>query len=587
MCDMVAVKNVKKDPPVIGGGPPTLEELQKQLSNTKRMLQQIKNKRKEAKVKRNTKQQKKSELAMIDAEELAVLEEKQSLLRDIANMQSGDTGGGGGGDSAGGSGGGGGGDSNGRTYSPEEIAHAYVTSELDIKEGGDDYKELYSIVLGMFQESYKFREAYNTPKAICGDGDIPALEDPTANNAIFGDYYDYINAKQTGEISRKDLEDYINEQVEHFVKPDQQQKFQKFSDDYKAYSENRDAKMEPGGSANPLEKDRQELEKAGKPAIGATAQQQLASQIQQDLVGLLPEGVSLQEGQEAVQKGGKTFTKDQTDPNSVPTGVAAATNPFVGKASTSGSYGQLNYGQVSGAPDVRKEVDPEGRTRFLFSDKTEGREGQTFTYPTIRPEYIIPGENDMAMSAYEQLRGDIEFDLFSVVKEGHGLGATNTLYLDNKKNEWGVRFKPKLYEPRAWIGPEHGVVPSRKEVQAVMTPETIQEGPKRARRLLSDQINYVRTLPGGASSGFLPDDNNRQKSSTGLGTNKPSPLLAHIDTHYYWQRQYDPAGVHMQNRKFRKLYDPLRQPQKNSVSQSGLVQHNQRTRRHPISYDLY
>jgi len=333
---------------------------------------------------------------------------------------------------------------------------------------------------------------------------------------------------------------------------------------------------------------------ANNPALGSTAQQQVAKQIQQDLVGILPAGATEEQADEiadAAAKGGKVGTYQQTNPANVPTGVAAATNPFVGRPSSGATYGQLNYGQVSGSmvktDDSEKTKGEAAQNRVLLSDTMEGRQGQTFTYPTVRPDYVIPGENDLAMSAYEQLRGDIEFDLFSVVKDGYGLGATNTLHLDNRRHEVGVRFKPKLYEPRQWYGHELGIVPPRKELQAVMTADTITAGPRRARRLLNDQITYASKLPGGATAQFLPDDNNTQQSSTGLGYNKPSPLLAHIDTHYYWQRLHDPAGVHMQSRKFRKLYDPLRQPQKKYPSQKGLVRHNETYRRHPITYDIY
>ena len=313
---------------------------------------------------------------------------------------------------------------------------------------------------------------------------------------------------------------------------------------------------------------------------GSTAQNQVAGQIQQDLVGYLPVG-------ELNEDGSPERGKTSTIGGAVPSGVAMATNPFVGKPSTGNTYGDLSHAQVAGGVRVGTSDNPEGKTKTLLNDFMEGRHGTNFTYPTVRPAYMIPGENDMAMSAYEQLRGDVEFDLFSVVKDGFGLGATNTLHVDNKQNELTVRYKDKLYEPRAWYGHELGIVPPRKEVQAVMNNKTIQEGPARAKRLLHDQMKYVRTLPGGASSQFLPDDNVTQKSSTGLRTNRPSPLLSHIDTHYYWQRQYDPAGVHMQNRKFRKLYDPLRQPQRRSVLQSGLAAHTQTTRRHPITYGVY
>lgn len=475
-----------------------------------------------------------------------------------------------------------------------KIIHSYMKDQLKmVDSNSEEYKEIFENLRELLTGSGETAKAFADNDATCGTSG-----QPVDNNALFQDFQQFVEAHKGwkhGNAGKIDA--MIKEAMAHYTSP---QTFAKFDKAYKEWTGTQQA----GGSETPkkanegdpaptpegeseLDKERQNIEKSGNAAIGSTAQQQLADQIQQDLVGILPEGSTLKEGENPVKDGGKSYQKGQTDPNSVPTGVAAATNPFIGKASTSGSYGQLNYAQVSGTPQKKEEKDEKGNIiRTLYNDTMEGRQGQTFTYPTVRPEYMILGENDLAMSAYEQLRGDIEFDLFSVVKEGHGLGATNSLYLDNKRNEWAVRFKPKLFEPRAWLGHELGVVPPRKEVQAVMSPETIAAGPKRAKRLLNDEMNYVRTLPGAASAGFLPDDNNRMQSSTGLGTTKPSPFLPHIDTHYYWQRQFDPAGVHMQSRKFRKLYDPLRQPQKNSPAQSGRAR-PQRTRRHPITYDIY
>jgi hypothetical protein len=305
---------------------------------------------------------------------------------------------------------------------------------------------------------------------------------------------------------------------------------------------------------------------------------------------MLPEGFS---DSKLADVRGKQTHKPDTGPDSEQNnigdhpGVAMKSFPF-SKHQTSSALGNLAHAEVSGKVKERKVDGPPGeKEKQLFDDQSVGRVGANFTLPTVRPEYIIPGEDAVAMSAYEQLRGDIEFDLFSVVKDGYGLGATNQLHIDNKRNEQFVRYKGKLYHPRAPDGPEMGMHPTRSELHPTMSNREMARPRKKLRRLLSATQQYIRSMPGGASSQFLPDDNNTLMSSTGLGTRKPSPMLPHIDTHYYWQKQYDPAGIHMRNHKMRKTIDPLRNPQKSDVGQRGTVRHNESWRRHPITYGGY
>ena len=257
-----------------------------------------------------------------------------------------------------------------------------------------------------------------------------------------------------------------------------------------------------------------------------------------------------------------------------PKGVAM-TQPF--------KVRDLPYAQVAEKQRERKTKD--GRT--LHDDIMEGRYGTTFTFPTLRPEYVVSGKDEAVMSAYEQLRGDVEFDLFSVVKPGFGLGATNTLHLDNERREEKVRFKGPLFQPRAFTGPELGVIQPFRQVKPNMTKQQMQAEPRLIKKRVRQAHDYMAAFPGGASNQVLPGDNMMVGSSTGLKENNPSPLMPHIDTHYYWQQPIDPAGYVMQARKFRKLYDPLRKPQQNKVLQSGLTNHGERYRRHPITYDIY
>lgn len=284
--------------------------------------------------------------------------------------------------------------------------------------------------------------------------------------------------------------------------------------------------------------------------------------------------------------GGSTIDGKPKNPIGELAGVAMSSNPF-SKYQTKSGLGMLTHMQVSGQKRAKTDKDPEERERTLLDDFTEGRVGANYTLPSLRPEYIIPGEDAVAMSAYEQLRGDIEFDLFSVVKDGFGLGATNQLHIDNQRREQYVRYKEKMFRPRAHDGPEMGMHPSRSEVHPTMSNREMARPKKKLKRLLAAAQQYVRALPGAASAQFLPDDNNSLMSSTGLGTRKPSPLVPHIDTHYYWQRQYDPAGIHMRNRQFRNQIDPLRHPQKASVTQKGTTAHSETWRRHPITYEGY
>jgi hypothetical protein len=306
--------------------------------------------------------------------------------------------------------------------------------------------------------------------------------------------------------------------------------------------------------------------------------------------GLDPNGDGVanpQVQQQGNRHSGQGGAEEQLNATKAGAAIAKAISDRLGVA-MSQPFGQSqmqDHSTARVAAQRRKRVDKDGRE--LYDDVMEGRVGSTFTYPTLRPEYVISGKDEAVMSAYEQLRGDVEFDLFSVVKPGFGLGSTNTIYLDNEKKTQKVQYKDPLYVPRQWDGFEHGVVPPPVQFAPVMTRAQMVRGPRKLMKRMRDEENYYAAFPPAASNQVLPGDNMMVGSSTGLKTNNPSPLLPHIDTHYYWQKAQDPAGFKMQTRKFRKLYDPLRKPQSNSVLQSGLTSHTETYRRHPITYDIY
>lgn len=216
---------------------------------------------------------------------------------------------------------------------------------------------------------------------------------------------------------------------------------------------------------------------------------------------------------------------------------------------------------IGGSQALTPKLDEERkaiRGYYSLADRIEIQ--QTTDTPTARLNYLVPGSDDLVMSAAEQLRGDAEFDLFSTVKPGFGQGATNKLHLENEWHTKNIRYKGDLFTPNQYQGPELGVRPVRPSLTRVQTrAEQLKGFNVEANKAIAIE-QYMRSLPGRASSGILPDDNNHINTATGRVRSGPSPLEPTINNHTAWFNDVYPAAAGMKRQRFRRLYDPMRRP---------------------------
>jgi hypothetical protein len=218
-------------------------------------------------------------------------------------------------------------------------------------------------------------------------------------------------------------------------------------------------------------------------------------------------------------------------------------------------------GQIEDLPDDAKghevEYKHEGGDVLNFGNDP-GPDGEQ----TLRAQYLLPGSHDQILSEERQLKGDIEFDLFSEIKPGFGLGETNKIHNQNEYWTKNVRFKGPLYTPSRPDGPEMGAHPVRAELHRSQSPYVQSLQARRFNHKRSAIANYFVTLPGSSSNKILPDDNNNMSSSRGLPRNNPSPMIPVINNHMDWSKVRESPGFVSSKRQFRKQYDPMRAPER-------------------------
>ena len=181
--------------------------------------------------------------------------------------------------------------------------------------------------------------------------------------------------------------------------------------------------------------------------------------------------------------------------------------------------------------------------------------------PSLRPQFVQGGEEQVRKTGAERMEMDVQFDMFDFVPEGHGLGATNKMYVQEKNRERMIRFAEPLAMPAKSDGAENGLHPEND--QRLNNEHEAGGGAviREMRHNVEDAMNMVAAVSalGTKSADSLADDNNRIMSSKGLRARKPSPFNFQIENHSPFLPVFEPAGCNMK-RKFRSIFDPMREP---------------------------
>lgn len=217
------------------------------------------------------------------------------------------------------------------------------------------------------------------------------------------------------------------------------------------------------------------------------------------------------------------------------------------------------------------QMDPRGVDGKNINEKTRDSAGgdKVVDLPSVPPpndvlrtEYTEADSRLLIPSEIDQIRSDIEFDMFSVVRPGFGLGADNKMFAFENIRDQQVIGKDPLFLPRAYDGPTSGVDTVPLLLQNVLPAEVFKRSQDINKRLRIHAMSTVGKT-GKGSLNVLGDDYGQLDSISDRGLNRPpesflEPIIR-IDSR--WQRPKLEPGFRSSDRQFRKLYDGLRYPE--------------------------
>ena len=182
--------------------------------------------------------------------------------------------------------------------------------------------------------------------------------------------------------------------------------------------------------------------------------------------------------------------------------------------------------------------------------------------PTLRPQFGIAGAKDIIPSPRDQLRSDLEFDLFSVVQPGYGEGVDNKQFLYQKAWEQYIRFTPPFFSPGPYLGPLNTRFPMPWQWQTIMSKDDIDHYHTRIidRRMKAEKA--IQSHGEGSAAAFGRDvpEVPVSRSSSGLPRDARSPFEPIIHNKQPWTPAVDPAGYLLGRRGLKRTYSAWRDP---------------------------
>lgn len=182
--------------------------------------------------------------------------------------------------------------------------------------------------------------------------------------------------------------------------------------------------------------------------------------------------------------------------------------------------------------------------------------------PTLRPRFGIAAPKDVIPPTTEQLRSDLEFDLFSVVPPGYGEGVSNKLFLYQRAWDDYLRFAPPFFGPGPWLGPLNTVYPMPWQWQTIKSGKDIKGHYDKEMSKLSAAKSVVRSHGEGSAAAFGRDvpEHPVSISSSGLPRDSRSPFEPVIHNTQSWTPDRDPAGYLLGKRGLKRTFSAWRDP---------------------------
>jgi len=189
----------------------------------------------------------------------------------------------------------------------------------------------------------------------------------------------------------------------------------------------------------------------------------------------------------------------------------------------------------------------------------------------LRTHFKLAPEQSVIPRTIEQIRSDITFDLFGEVRPGHGLGATNKLFVyDNIRDEKIIGRSP-MFTPRPWDGPIQSVDTPDVRFQANIPPRMVSLEMQRKELMKKMKLNLLRKM-GASSTNVLGDDRGLASGVSEKLLKRPAdsvlePVCMNTGT---WFRTKLETGQDFSKRKMRRLFDPMRQEESSLGTQNTL-----------------
>lgn len=198
----------------------------------------------------------------------------------------------------------------------------------------------------------------------------------------------------------------------------------------------------------------------------------------------------------------------------------------------------------------------------------EGATLRAAKFGVMPPQTVIPDEE-------EQLRSDIQFDMFSVVQPGYGEGATNKLFLEQEwwKDQYTTKGRP--YTHRPWLGNLNYAHPMPWQWQEIQS-ESKQAEYKRFMEMMRQRDQAYRASRGAASINAFGYDNCEVPvavSSKGLKRRRESPFEPAIHNRQPFMPVYMEPGVNLRTRDWFHPYSARRVPWRKEASYDNGMQH--------------
>jgi hypothetical protein len=190
---------------------------------------------------------------------------------------------------------------------------------------------------------------------------------------------------------------------------------------------------------------------------------------------------------------------------------------------------------------------------------------------TLRPQFGIAGAEDVIPPPKEQLRSDLEFDLFSVVPPGYGEGVSNKQFLYQRAWEDYIRFAPPFFEPAPWLGPLNTAYPLPWQWQNVKAPADVNRYYSKVASKEAAANKVFNAHGEGSAAAFGRDvpETPMSISSSGLPRDRRSPLEPVIQNSLAWTPEFDPAGYLLNQRGFKRTYSAWRDPDAREVQRDN------------------